>query len=235
MNLQGKVAIVTGASRGIGKEIARRLAKNRVRLGIISRNEKVLKETAKELKNLTEVYYKALDVRDENGVKEFVKDMINLYGRIDILINNAGYVKPLSLLETTLEDWKMQLDINLTGTFLMTREVVRYMKNYGGKIVNIASTAGLTPRPGWSAYAASKAGVVNFSLTMSEELKQYGIKVYCVAPGRTATELRRILAPDEDQSKILQPENVAELVETLLTEKGDYIDGQVIVIRKKLF
>jgi len=234
MSLEGKVAIITGASRGIGRSIAYRLARQGVKLAIVSRTEKQLRETHDELIKYTPVYYEAFDIRDEEKVIKFVKKTVKKYGKIDFLINNAGYVKPLSLLETTLEDWKTQIDINLTGSFLMTREVVRYMKEYGGKIINIASTAGLTPRPGWSAYAASKAALINFSLTMAEELKQYGIRVYCIAPGRTATELRKLLAPDEDQSKILQPENVAELVETLLTEKGDYVDGQVIIIRRRI-
>jgi len=234
MNIKGKVAVITGAGRGMGRCIATRLAKKGVKLAIFSRTEQQLKDVYNELSKFTDVYYKKLDIRNEKEVREFVKAAILKYQKIDILINNAGYVKPISLLETTLKDWKAQVDINLTGTFLMTREVVKYMKNYGGKIINIASTAGLTPRPGWSAYAASKAGVVNFSLTMSEELKQYGIKVYCLAPGRTATKLRKILAPDEDQSKILQPEKVAELVETLMTEKGNFIDGQVIIIRERM-
>ncbi len=234
MNIKGKVAIITGAGRGIGRCIATRLAKKGVKLAILSRTEQQLKDVYNELSKFTSVYYEKLDIRNEKDVKEFVKTVILKYQKIDMLINNAGYVKPVSLLETTLKDWKAQVDINLTGTFLMTREVVKYMKNYGGKIINIASTAGLTPRPGWSAYAASKAGVVNFSLTMSEELKQYGIKVYCIAPARTATELRKILAPSEDPSKILQPENVADLVETLLTEKGNHIDGQVIIIRRRM-
>lgn len=232
MNIEGKVAIITGAGRGIGKCIATVLAKRGAKLAIFSRTKQQIKDTYNELNKFTDVYYEVLDIRKEKDVKEFVKKVIQEYKRIDILVNNAGYVKPRSLLETTLTDWKAQIDTNLTGTFLMTKEVVKHMKDYGGKIINIASTAGITPRPGWSAYAASKSAVINFSLTMSEELKQYGIKVYCIAPGRTATELRKVLAPDEDISKIMQPEKIAEFVETLIADQGDYVSGQVIITKK---
>ena len=163
-----------------------------------------------------------------------VKKTADTFGAIDYLVNNAGFVDPVGILEMTTENWDRVMETNLRGTFLFTREAVRYsMKERGGKIINIASTAGISPRPGWSAYAASKAGVVNFSLTMSDELREYGIKVYCISPGRTATELRRILAPDEDPSTILQPEDIAETVAFLLSAAGDYVDGQSIVVRKR--
>ena len=141
-------------------------------MAVVSRKREQLNKVCQEIGRYTSVYYECFDIRNECRVIEFIRNVVNRYGRINFLINNAGYVKPLSLLETTLDDWKEQIDINLTGAFLMTREVVRYMKEYGGKIINIASTAGLSPRPGWSAYAASKAALINFSLTMSEELKQ---------------------------------------------------------------
>ena len=138
MKLKGKVAIITGGGRGIGRCIARKLAKREVTLAITSRTESQLVEVYNELNKFTEIFYKSLDIRKEKEVKKFINEVVRKYKRIDILINNAGYVKPLSLLETTLRDWKAQIDTNLTGTFLMTREVVKHMKNYGGKIVNIA-------------------------------------------------------------------------------------------------
>jgi len=176
----------------------------------------------------------AADVRDEAQVIDVVKRAAGAFGSIDCLVNNAGFVDPVGILEMTADNWDRVMETNLRGTFLFTREVVRYsMKERGGKIINIASTAGITPRPGWSAYAASKAGVVNFSLTMSEELREYGVKVYCISPGRTATELRRILAPEEDPSTILQPVNIAETVVFLLSAAGDYVDGQSIIVRRR--
>ena len=107
------------------------------------------------------------------------------------------------------------------------------MKKNGGKVVNIASTAGLSARPGWSAYAASKAGVVNFSLTMAEELRVYGIKVFCICPGRTATDLRRKLAPNEDPTTIMQPDAVVNAVKYCLCDEADVLEGQPILVRER--
>src|SRR5690606_33840484 len=103
-----------------------------------------------------------------------------------------------------------------------------------GKILNVASTAGSSARPGWLAYASSKAALISISQTLSEELSEYGILVYCISPGRCATELRKILAPDEDPSTIMQPEDVGDVVYHLLSDTGMCLDGQNIVVRKQL-
>jgi 3-oxoacyl-[acyl-carrier protein] reductase len=108
------------------------------------------------------------------------------------------------------------------------------MKKNGGKIVNIASTAGMGPRPGWITYSSSKAAMISISQTLTEELAEYGIKVYCVSPGRCATKLRAKLAPDEDSAMIMQPVEVAKVITNLLLEDEQYLDGQNIVIRKRL-
>jgi len=229
--LKGKVAVLTGASRGIGKEIAYKLSQNGVHLTIASRNKEKLNLLAAELKKKykTKVLPIVVDIQDEGMVIHMIRETIDKFGQIDILINNAGYVDPVGLLEMSLTTWNRTISTNLTGPFLCTREAVKFMKENGGKIINIASTAGMSPRPGWSAYAASKAGLINFSNTMAGELKNYGIRVYCISPGRTATELRRILAPDEDPSTILQPEQVAETLLFLLCDNGNYIDHQIIM------
>jgi len=133
----------------------------------------------------------------------------------------------------TLKQWHDMIETNLTGTFLCTKEAVKYMKKTGGKIINIASMAGTGARPGWSAYAASKAGVINFSLTMAEELKIYGIKVFCICPGRTATALRKKLVPDEDLSKIMKPSAVVNIVKFCLFDEADVIDAQPILVRER--
>jgi NAD(P)-dependent dehydrogenase (short-subunit alcohol dehydrogenase family) len=234
-SLRGKVAVVTGASRGIGRNIALALAENKCHLALAARSEKEIAGLAEEINgrfDKVKVFPQVTDVRDEGMVINLFQNIYEEFGRIDFLINDAGYTEVVGLLEMTLSSWRQIVETNLTGVFLCTREAVRYMKKKGGKIVNIASTAGQTPRPGWSAYAASKAGVINFSMTMAEELKEYGIKVFCLAPGRTATQLRSILAPDEDQSQILQPEQVADTVIFFLSEEGSYIEGQPITIRK---
>ena len=114
------------------------------------------------------------------------------------------------------------------------RECTKYMRSTGGKILNVASTAGMTPRPGWLSYASSKAALISLSETLTAELSEYGILVYCVSPGRCATKLRRRLAPDEDPSTIMQPEEVAEVICNLVNPEESCLDGQNIVIRKKM-
>ncbi len=108
------------------------------------------------------------------------------------------------------------------------------MKESGGKILNIASTAGMTPRPGWLSYSSSKAAVISMSQTLTEELSEYGILVYCVSPGRCATKLRKRLAPNEDPSTIMQPNEVAEVICDLISDKENCLDGQNIIVRKQL-
>ena len=125
--------------------------------------------------------------------------------------------------------------VNLFSVFILTRETVRFMKNRGGKIINVASTAGMSARPGWSAYASSKAALISFTQTMSKELEEYKIKLYSVSPGRCATDLRKLLAPEEDPKTIMQPEEVADVIYSLTSGFGNVLDGQNIILRKQLF
>jgi 3-oxoacyl-[acyl-carrier protein] reductase len=134
-------------------------------------------------------------------------------------------------MDTSLKTWDLTMKTNLTGTFITTREALRYMKKTGGKIINIASTAGTGPRPGWCAYAASKAGVINFSMSIAKELESYNIKVFCLCPAGTATDLRKKLVPDEDPTTIMQPEDVVNVVEYCLSDEADVIESQPIIIR----
>jgi len=124
--------------------------------------------------------------------------------------------------------------VNVFAPFMFMRECVKYMKDKGGKILNVASTAGMTPRPGWLSYASSKAAVISMSQTLTAELAEYGISVYCVSPGRCATKLRKRLAPDEDPTTIMQPEDVAEVICNLISPNEKCLDGQNIVIRKAI-
>ena len=203
-------AIVTGSERGIGKEIARELCRRGHFYYGFSR-------------------FNDIDVSDYECIRQ------NFDGLADdppeVLINNAGIVEMGGVLELTPERWHRQFATNLDGVFYCTREYVRIAKNQGGKIINIASTAGLGPRPGRSAYAASKAAVINFSLSMAEELRPYGIKVYCVAPGACATDMRKVIAPDDDFDSMMKPEELARLIVDLV-EGGEMLDGQIIQARR---
>jgi len=226
-----RIIIVTGSSRGIGAEISLSLISKGDTVIMASRNIDKLHELTKNVKGNFSIV--ETDVEDYESIKSLVNFTIEKYGRIDALVNNAGYVNPKSIFETSLENWNKTININLTGVFLMTKEVVRYMKKTGGRIINIASTAGLSSRPGWSAYAASKAGLINFSNTMAEELREYNIKIFIIAPGRTATDLRRRLAPNEDPKTIMQADKVANIVEFMLSDKANVIEGQVIEVRER--
>lgn len=230
------VCIVTGASRGIGRAIAINLSQREdiSVMILMARSRAGLEETVRSMNPAKQIYTYAIDLTEYDQVERLVADIYAEFGSIDMLINVAGYANPKSLLETTIENWETTYRINVQSVFFLTREVVKYMKNKGGKILNVASTAGMTPRPGWLAYASSKAAIISMSQTLSEELAEYGILVYCISPGRCATELRRILAPDEDQSKIMQPEEVAAVVGNLLNNDGICLDGQNIVVRRQL-
>ncbi|TRX66236.1 SDR family oxidoreductase [Carboxylicivirga sp. M1479] len=229
--MKGKVIVITGASSGIGYQTAIQAQEQGATVIFASRTA----EQNAEIKNVLtgQSLAKNLDVGDEASVKVFFDFVKEKFNTIDALVNCAGYVNPESLLNTSLENWDTTLRINLTGTFLCTKYATLLMKRAGGKIINIASTAGLTPRPGWSAYAAAKSGVINFSNAIAEELKDYGIKIFIICPGRTATPLRKILAPNEDPESIMQPKAVADVVLTCFTKQAEVLEGQPILVRER--
>ncbi|WP_226036350.1 SDR family oxidoreductase [Aquibacillus saliphilus] len=236
MSTMSKTCIISGASRGIGRSIAIALSNRQdiTNFIIVSRTEDGLQETAQLMNPTKNVVYYAMDLTDYEAVQELIETVGERYGSIDYLLNVAGYAEPKSLLETSVENWEMTYKVNVHSIFFLTKEVVRFMKKTGGKILNVASTAGSSPRPGWLAYSSSKAAIISMSQTLSDELSEYGILVYCISPGRCATELRRALAPDEDQSTIMQPEHVAEIVDNLLSDNGICLDGQDITVRKQM-
>lgn len=228
--MEGKVILVTGASSGIGYQTALKLQHNN---SVIWASRSIESNQKISLLLSHDSVCKNVDVSSEESVKELMQFIKEKYGRLDALVNCAGFVDPEGLFATTLDNWDKTIGINLTGTFLCVKYGGLLMKNTGGKIVNIASTAGLTPRPGWSAYAASKSGVINFSSAIAEELSEYNIKVFVIAPGRTATPLRRILAPNEDPRSIMQPNVVADMIIFCLTPEADCIEGQPILVRER--
>lgn len=224
--------LVIGASSGIGLETSELLAENSDNF-VICASRNIESNTPEQLKGKKNTFFKNLDVADESSVKDFFDFIEKQYKTLQVIINCAGFVEPKSLFETTLENWQRTLDINLTGTFNVTKYGAFIMKKTGGKLINIASTAGLSPRPGWSAYAAAKSGVINFSSAISEELKEYGIRVFVLCPGRTATPLRKILAPKEDPTSIMQPKAVADVIQTIMKDEMNVLEGQPIIIRDR--
>lgn len=187
--------IVTGGSRGIGLAICR-------------------KSNGVSFSRTRSDPWMYCDVTDSDSVKQAFARFLTDYGTPSALVNCAGTIEPQRIENMSLDDWNRMIDTNLNGALYCIREFLKYSD---GPIVNISSTAGTRPSPMWSGYGASKAGLINLSLTLAEELKPR--KVYTLAPGRCATALRRKIAPDEDQSLIMQPQEVADFVDYLLRER----------------
>lgn len=172
------------------------------------------------------------DITEYDQVKSIIKDVYLKFGQIDILLNIAGYSKECFLSEITMELFERTFKINVFAMFVITQTVAEYMKKSGGVIVNVASTSGSTPRPGWLPYAASKAAVISMSRTLTEEIKDDGIRVFNVSPGRCATTMRKGLRPDENADVIMQPAEVADVISYFVKHPNCNIDGQDIVVRK---
>lgn len=230
-----KTCIITGASQGIGRATAVRLSKDPSvgNIVLIARSEAGLAATVASM-DVAQVNVKSIpyDLSDLEGIEGLVKGIYDEFGSIDALLNIAGYAAPDALLDTTISDMEKTFTVNVFSMIVLTRECVKYMRNHPSKIVNVASTAGVTSRPGWLTYAASKAAVISMSNTLSDELAEYQIKVYSISPGRCATELRRKLAPEEDPTTIMQPEHVADVIATLLSDDETCLDGQNLIVRQ---
>lgn len=233
----GRTVIVTGASQGIGRAAAIRMAQEPdvANLVLIARNADGLRETAEAIDpDQAAVRCLPYDLADLDGIPALVRGIRDEYGQLDNLLNIAGYAEPKALLDTSSKNLVQTFTINVFAMLVMSREFVRWAQGHPAKILNIASTAGITSRPGWVAYAASKAAVVSLSQTLADELAGTGIKVYSISPGRTATELRRVLAPDEDLSKIMQPSAVADVIAALMRDEERTLDGQNIIVRQQI-
>lgn len=232
-----RTCIITGASQGIGRATAIRLSREPDvgALALIARSAEGLAGTKAAMDGSTatvQVY--PYDLADLEGIPALIRGIHDEFGRIDVLCNIAGYAEPRALLDTTNANILRTYTINVLAMIVVIREVVRLVRDRPAKILNVASTAGITSRPGWLAYASSKAAVVSLSLTLADELAGTGIKVYTISPGRTATELRRTLAPEEDLTMIMQPDEVADVIARLLDESERILDGQNIIVRKQV-
>ena len=236
-----KVALVTGGSRGIGKEIAIGLSKLGINVAITySSNEIKANEVVDEL---IENGVKALAIQGNSSVEEdvntIVKKVEEELGTIDILVNNAGVTKDNLLIRMKSEDWDDVLSVNLKGVFLCTKAVARgMMKKKYGKIINIASVVGITGNAGQGNYSASKAGVIGFTKSMAKELASRGIRVNAIAPGFIKTDMTDVLKEDIKNEMLRNiplnsfgtPKHISNLVNFLASEESDYITGQVIKI-----
>lgn len=239
MLLDGKVALVTGASRGIGRAIAVALAKAGASVAVnYAGNAAAAEETLKMIEDAGSkgMMVKA-DVADGTQVDAMVKSVAAEFGQIDILVNNAGITRDGLLMRMKDEDWDKVIDTNLKGVFYCTKAVSRLMmKKRYGRIVNMSSVVGLTGNAGQTNYAAAKSGILGFSKSAARELAARGITVNMVAPGFIATDMTAVL-PEEVKTKmeadiplgrVGTPEDIAETVLFLVSDNASYITGQVI-------
>jgi NAD(P)-dependent dehydrogenase (short-subunit alcohol dehydrogenase family) len=215
--LKDKVAVITGASRGLGLAMARALAAHGCHLVITGRALPRLAKAGRELSRVgVRVLAKACDVREEESVVALAASVRNQFGHVDILINNAG-VAHANLPATKLpyQIWREVLETNLTGVFLVTREITPLMRK-GSAIVNNLSIAATRPFPGMAAYNASKHGALGFTNTLREELRSSGIRVIALLPGATNTDIWQSFWPDAPRAKMMTPETIAQAVVSAL-------------------
>jgi len=215
--LEGKVAIITGASKGIGKGIARAFAKEGARLVIASRNRENLNSTAAELQAQgTNVMVAPTDVTDEEQVIDLFNKTMQKFGRLDILVNNAGIFDGGPLEELSLETWQKVMNVNLTGPFLCSREAMKIMKNQNaGRIINIGSISAQMPRFNSSPYTTAKHGLVGLTKSIALEGRAFGVAASCLHPGNVATELRQASKELMDEEPMMTTEDVAMTAVTM--------------------
>ncbi len=245
LELERKVALITGGAQGIGKAIALLLAKKGADIVVSDVNLEKAEETAREVEAIgRRAMAIRADVANANDVEHMVEAILERYGQIDILVNNAGIAKDKLILRMTEEEWDAVLNVNLKGTFHCIKAVVRHMsKQRKGKIVNIASVVGEMGNAGQANYSASKAGVIGLTKTIAREFAQRGVNVNAIAPGYIETPMTEVLperAKEElrrmiPMERLGRPEDVAEAVLFLVSEASSYITGQVLNVNGGIY
>lgn len=234
-----KCALITGATRGIGKQIAITLAKQGYNIALNYRKEnEELENTKKEIEEIgVQVLAVKGDVANFEDCENFVKQVIERFGQIDVLVNNAGITKDMLLMRMKKEDFEQVIDTNLVGTFNVTKNVVPYMmKARSGRIINISSVVGISGNAGQTNYSASKAGIIGFTKSLAKEIASRNIFVNAVAPGFIETNMTDVLKDDVKQEiakniplkRMGTAQDVANVVKFLASDDSSYITGQVI-------
>jgi len=239
---ESKTALITGGARGIGRAISLSLSEKGFDIGI---NFRKSKEEARQLKREIEERFNRRvlllkgDVSKRRDVQNIVKDFLKEFGRIDVLVNNAGVTKDNLLIRLTENDFREVVDVNLIGTFLMTKEVIPHMlRRRSGSIINISSVVGIFGNKGQTNYSASKAGIIGFSKSLAKEVASRNIRINVIAPGFIETDMTEEIQ-EEIKEKILKniplgrfgkPKEVADLVTFLASDESSYMTGQVFLI-----
>jgi acetoacetyl-CoA reductase len=243
MELKNKVAIITGASRGIGKSIALSLAKEQIKIVInYNQDESAANQVAESIKGLTDYLIVKADVKNIEEVKSMINQTIEKFGKVDILVNNAGITMDKTFKNMSIEDWNQVINTNLNGTFNCTHLLINKMiEQNEGNIINIASISGQMGFFGQTNYSASKAGIIGFTRALAKEVAAKGIRVNAISPGVTNTEIANKM-PEDIQKKFIEniplrrfanPEEIADAAIFLL--KNEYITGEVLNISGGLF
>jgi 3-oxoacyl-[acyl-carrier protein] reductase len=241
MRFENHIAIVTGAGRGIGHAIAVRLASEGARVACVSRSEKNAKRTADELNAARADAAKpyAVDVADHAAVQKIGAQILEDFGKVDVLVNNAGVTRDALVMRMPIEDWETVINTNLRGAFNFTRAIVRAMiKQRSGRIINISSVIGLIGNAGQTNYAASKAGLIGFTKSLARELASRHITVNAIAPGFVTTdmtaglsdEIKKTIEAKIPLGKTGAPEDIANAVAFLASAEASYITGQVLCV-----
>jgi len=246
LDFSGKTVLVTGSTRGIGRAIAEEFAKHGANVIVSGTVEDRAVEVAKELaeKYNVKTLGVGMDVSDPQSVENTFKRINETFRGVDILVNNAGITRDTLFLRMKLEDWQKVLDVNLTGAFLVTKQVVRYMtKKRWGRIINISSVVGFTGNVGQVNYSTTKAGLIGFTKSLAKELAPRNVLVNAVAPGFIETDMTETLKEEikEEYRKQIplgrfgKPEEVARVVLFLASPMADYITGETIHVNGGMF
>lgn len=246
MNLEGKAALVTGASRGIGREIALELARNGANVAVnYSGSEAKANEVVDEIKKLgKDAFAVKCDVSNAEEVATMVKETIDRFGSLDILVNNAGITKDNLLMRMKEDEWDDVININLKGVFLCTKAVTRQMmKQRNGRIINLASVVGAVGNAGQANYVAAKAGIIGLTKTTAKELASRNITVNAIAPGFIATDMTDKLTEDVKAEMLKQiplarlgePKDIAKMAAFLASDDSSYMTGQTLHINGGMY
>jgi 3-oxoacyl-[acyl-carrier protein] reductase len=244
-DLQGRIALVTGASQGIGRACALELARRGATVALAARNEAKLSEVAAEIAaSGGQAAAFALDVASEESIKTGAKAVVERFGRVEILVNNAGITRDDLMMRMKRSDWDDVLGTNLTGAFLLTQALLRQMmKNRWGRIINITSVVGRTGQEGQVNYAASKAGMIGLTRSLAREVASRGITVNAVAPGYIETPMTAVLDEKLRAAMVTQiplgrpgtDQEIAQSVAFLASDGAAYITGHVLDVNGGMF